>query len=102
MMQRDPRTYAVIGAAMHVHKTLGCGVLKAIYQEALELELQHRDIPYRREAARPILYGGHQLSTSYRADCICYECVIVELKALAQLGGHEEAQIINYPKSHRL
>ena len=99
MSQKDPKTYAIIGAAMEVHRQLGYGFLEAVYQEALGLELQARQIPYQREVELPIFYQGQRLHTSYRADFICYETVIVELKALAKLGGVVEAQIINYLKA---
>jgi GxxExxY protein len=98
-MQKDPRTFAIIGAAMEVHRQLGCGFLEPVYQEALPLELLERGVPHRREVDLPVFYKGHQLKTAYRADFLCYESIIVELKALAKLSGTEEAQILNYLKA---
>ena len=98
--ERDPRTYAIIGAAMEVHRELGCGFLEAVYQEALEMELQLRGIPFRSQVELPIQYKGRVLKKKYCADFIVYDnAVIVELKALAKLSGIEEAQIINYLKA---
>lgn len=102
MTQKDPRTYAIIGAAMEVHRQLGCGFLEAVYQEAFELELELQQIPCQREVELPIFYKKQRLKTFYRADFICYDSVLVELKALAKLGGVEEAQIINYLKATSL
>lgn len=98
-MQKDPRTYAIIGAAMEVHSQLGCGFLEAVYHEALEIELGLRRIPYQSEVDLPISYKGSVLATYYRADLICYDTVVVELKALSKLGGAEQAQMINYLKA---
>jgi len=98
-MENDPRTYAVIGAAMEVHRQLGCGFLETVYQEALELELAARDIPFRAQVQLPIRYKDRVLKTVYRADFVCYDAVIVELKALTQIGPVEEAQVINYLKA---
>jgi len=89
----DPRTYAVIGAAMEVHRTLGCGFLEAVYQEAMELELTTRDVLFARQVELPVFYKGQQLKTIYKADLLCFESVIVELKALSQMSGAEEAQV---------
>ena len=99
---RDKETYAIIGAAMTVHKKLGCGFLEAVYQEALEREFQYLNIPYEREKRLPINYRGKVLKTYYQADFVCYDLVIVELKALQQLSGIDEAQVINYLKASTL
>ena len=99
MSERDPRTYAIIGAAMAVHQELGRGFLEAVYQEALMRELSAAGIPFLREVDLPIFYKGSALTIHYRADFVCYSSIIVELKALSCLGGIERSQIINYLKA---
>jgi GxxExxY protein len=96
---RDPQTHAVIGAAIEVHGTLGHGFLEQVYQEALMYEFRRRGIPANREVPVEIDYKGEILGCAYRADFVCYESVIVELKALASISGIEEAQGINYLKA---
>lgn len=96
---QDPRTYAIIGAAMEVHRELGPGFLEAVYQEALAIELSVRGIPFQREVELPIAYKGKTLQTAYRADFICYDEVVIELKSIKQLGVIEEAQLLNYLKA---
>lgn len=96
---QDPRTYAIIGAAMEVHRELGPGFLEAVYQEALAIELSLRGILFQREVELPIAYKGKTLQTAYRADFICYDEVVIELKSIKQLGVIEEAQLLNYLKA---
>jgi len=97
--KKDPRTHAIIGAAMEVHRQLGCGFLEAVYQEAFQQELLERDILFQREVHIPVFYKGSRLAADYRADFVCFDSVIVELKALQKPSGTEEAQIINYLKA---
>jgi GxxExxY protein len=96
--ENDKDTYAIIGAAMAVHRELGCGFLEAVYQEALEKEFQLQNILYKRESEIPVFYRGVKLMTFYKADFICHENTIVELKALVNITSIEEAQVINYLK----
>lgn len=96
--QRDPQTYAVIGAAMEVHRQLGHGFLEAVYQEALAVELATRNVPLKREVSIPIRYKGTVLNCGYKADFLCYDELVVELKALDNLGNNEVSQVINYLK----
>jgi GxxExxY protein len=95
----DPRTFAILGAAMEVHTTLGPGFLEGVYQEARAVEFEARSIPFRREVELPVVYKGRTLKTTYRADFICLETAVLELKSIAKLGAIEEAQIINYLKA---
>ena len=99
MTQRDQRTYAIIGAAMEVHRELGSGFLEAVYHEALAIEMTSRNIQFIHEVELPVIYKGQQLATSYRADFICFDKVIVEIKALRELSTLQEAQILNYLKA---
>jgi GxxExxY protein len=80
-------SYNIIGACMVVHRELGCGFLEAVYQEALEEEFKLRNIPYVREPLLTITYKGKLLNKKYQADFICYENIIVELKALSELNS---------------
>jgi GxxExxY protein len=91
----DPDTYAIIGAAMVVHRELGCGFLEAVCQDALEVEFSLLGISYIGEFELPDLYTGQTVDYFYRADFVCYGSVIVELKALKQITVVEVTQAIN-------
>jgi GxxExxY protein len=91
--------YASVGAAMEVHSELGPGFLEAVYQEALEIELGTRRIPFEAQKQLTVAYKGQRLKKEYCDDIICYEQIIVELKAMDRGAGKEESQILNYLKA---
>lgn len=92
-------TYKIIGACIEVHSQLGCGFLESVYQEALSLELEERNIPYQKEKLLKINYKNKLLSKKYIADFVCFDKIIVELKALSTLASDHEAQLLNYLKA---
>ncbi len=96
---RDAQTYAIIGAAMEVHREMGCGFLEAIYHQSMMVELGRRCIPFLSQVELKISYKGIELDCLYRADFVCFGEVIVELKAMKQLGPIERAQVLNYLKA---
>lgn len=84
---------------MEVHKELGCGFLEAVYQEALEREFILQKIPFKSQPVVEIAYKGEILNKTYQPDFICYNKVLIEIKALDKLSGVEQAQVINYLKA---
>ena len=97
--ERDPQTYAIIGAAMEIHRKLGHGFLEAVYQDAAVIEFPLRSIPFEKEVSLPVRYKDILLPTHYRADFICFSEIIVEFKAISSLSNVEEAQVLNYLKA---
>ena len=95
----EDETYAVIGAAIEVHRALGPGFLEKVYQEAMRLELSARSIPFEAEKPLNINYKGNRLTQRYFADLVCYERTVVEIKAINHLSGKEESQLLNYLKA---
>ena len=99
MLINENMTGRIINACFEVHNELGNGFLEAVYQEALEKEFIIQKIPYEREKLLPIIYKGELLSKEYYADFVCYDKVIVELKAVTSLVKAHKAQVINYLKA---
>jgi GxxExxY protein len=91
--------YKIVGAAIEVHRELGSGFLEPVYHEAMQIELNAAAIPFQTQKLLHILYKSQQLKKQYSPDFVCYEKIIVELKALQHLTGIEEAQALNYLKA---
>lgn len=91
--------YAIIGAAMEVYNQLGAAFLEPIYQEAMEIEVADRQIPAKPQHEIVIKYKNRQLKKFHIADLLCFDKIIVELKAMDGLTTREEAQLINYLKA---
>ena len=90
--------HKIIGAAMAVHRYFGCGFTEKVYQDALEVELRNHNIPYVREAELHAVYNDQELASTFKPDFICYNKIIVELKAVQELDDIHRAQAINYGK----
>jgi len=99
--ERDPRTHAIIGVAMEVHKEMGLGFLEAVYHECLEIEFNLRKIDYVSKPQLNIFYKENQLKKYYIPDFLIYDQIIVEIKAERYLTKEDEAQIISSLKSSK-
>lgn len=99
-MQKEPiyreEVYAIIGATIEVHRQLKCHYLEAVYQEAMEIELAARGIPFVPQAEIQIHYKGRPLKKRYVADFLCYDKIIVEIKVMERLTSKEQAQVLHY------
>ena len=90
--------YAIQGACFEVYKTIGCGFLEAVYQEALSKEFQLSGVPYQEQVELKLQYKNIPLKQTYKPDFICYGKIIVEIKAVSELAKEHDAQLINYLK----
>ena len=96
MIVYKEESYKIVGAAFKVYNGLGPGFLEAVYQEALEIELQKQGIPFEREKELKIQYNGVELKQTYKADFVCFGKIIVELKAVSSLENAHRSQVYNY------
>jgi GxxExxY protein len=94
--------YAIQGAIFEVYREMGCGFLESVYQECLELEFLERSIPFVAQHDLQLFYKGKMLRQKYIPDFICYDQVIVELKAVKEVAPEHKAQVINYLKASQL
>ena len=91
-------SYNIVGAAMKVHEILGCGFAEKVYQDALAVEFIERGIPFQREVEFHANYEGVTRSSIFIPDFICYDSIIVELKAVRELDDMHRSQAFNYAK----
>ena len=98
MLRYEQETYQIIGAAMKVHSILGPGFTEKVYQEALAIEFAGCGIPFEREKEIHVIYKGIELTGTFIPDFICYDKIIVEIKAVKELDDVCRSQAINYAK----
>lgn len=91
--------YAIQGAIFEVYREMGCGFLESVYQECLEREFQRMSIPFVAQQELKLLYKRELLKQTFKPDMICYDKIIVELKAVKQIAPEHKAQILNYLKA---
>ena len=92
-------SYAIQGAVFEVYREMGCGFLEAVYQECLERELSCRGIPFQSQIQLSLTYKSEKLNQTYKPDFICYGKIILEIKAVKDLGDDHRAQMFNYLKA---
>jgi len=92
-------SYAIMGACFEVYKEKGCGFLEAVYQECLEMEFRSQDIPFEGQPCLHLTYKGMSLKDTYEPDFICFDKIIVEIKAVSELTDIHRAQVHNYLKA---
>ena len=90
------QTYRILGACFEVYNELGCGFLEPVYQECLEIEFNKQEISYESQKILKLNYRGRELRKTYQADFVCFDKVVVEIKAVSRLTGEHRAQILNY------
>lgn len=93
---QEKESYAIRGAIFEVHREMGSGFLEAVYRECLAREFQVREIPFLQEKELSLLYKGAPLRQTYRADFICFDVIIVEVKCVRTLQAEHRAQVLNY------
>ena len=88
--------YGILGACFEVYKEKGCGFLEPVYQECLEIELEHQGIPFEAQKGIQLEYRGRPLRQRYIADSVCHGRITVEIKAVRCLTDEHRAQVLNY------
>lgn len=98
IMYKD-ESFAIQGAIFEVCRVMGSGFLEAVYQECLAMEFNRRQIPFKAQIEMPLIYKNEPLCQTYRADFICFEKIILEIKAIKDIGDEHRAQVFNYLKA---
>ena len=92
-------SYKIVGACFEVYNSMGCGFLEAVYQECLSIEFSNQAIPFKAQVPLELTYKGQVLQQKYIPDFICFDKVILEIKALKELCDQHRAQVHNYLKA---
>lgn len=95
----EKETYDLRGACFEIYKEKGCGFLEDVYQECLEIEFEEQGIPHLIQPGLELTYKGRTLRKNYKPDFICYDSIILEIKAVKELDDAHRAQVHNYLKA---
>ena len=89
-------SYEIIGACFNIYKIMGCGFLEAVYQECLEIEFEYQKIPFCAQKEFNLTYRGRELKQRYKPDFLCYDKIIVKIKAVSEIIDEHRSQVLNY------
>ena len=92
-------SYRIMGACFEVYREMGCGFVEPVYQECTEKEFRNQAIPFVSQSELHLQYKGETLSQKYKPDFICFDSMIVEIKAVKALTDEHRAQVHNYLKA---
>ncbi len=95
----EEETFAIRGAVFEVYKEMSNGFLESVYQECLEKELSAREVPFLSQPELKLMYKDQLLQQTYKPDLICYDKIIVELKASQDISAEHRSQVLNYLKA---
>ena len=95
-------SYALIGSCFEVYKRMGCGFLEAVYQECLEIELKYQSIPFTPQREFELEYRNKRLNNTFKPDFVCYDKIIIEIKAVSCLADEHRKQILNYLNASKM
>jgi GxxExxY protein len=84
-------SYKIVGACFEVYREKGCGFLEAVYQECLLIEQRLQGIPVVPKKPLALEYKGTPLQCAYEPDFICYDKIILEIKAVKELTDEHRA-----------
>ncbi len=98
----ESESFEILGACFEVYREKGCGFVETVYQECMEIELGLRGVPFVPQKPLVLEYKGTPLRTKFQPDFVCYDKIVVELKAVSELAEEHRAQVLNYLKATRL
>lgn len=96
MLLYPEESYLIMNACFNVYKRMGCGFLEAVYQECLEIELNHLEIPNTSQKRFKLHYRDKELEQQFVPDFVCYDKIIVEIKAVSEICDAHISQVLNY------
>ncbi|MCA9735334.1 MAG: GxxExxY protein [Deferribacteres bacterium] len=89
-------SYAIIGACFTVYNEMGPGLPEQVYLECLEIEFEYLGIPFKAKSPQKLFFRNQQLKKTFEPDFICYDKIILEIKALNELRIADQSQILTY------